>query len=101
MYRISCLAYPGAVGVLGGAEVVLQEDNHLVNYELVQHVPNMVKYTTTTKKKFNTVYNLITFSIIFTKKIFFFFFRSKNLMNLYSKTFYILNFQKKKKIMVK
>ena len=43
VYRISCLAYLGAVGVLGGAEVVLQEDNHLVNYELVQHVPNMVK----------------------------------------------------------
>ena len=47
------------------------------------------------KKKFNTVHNLITFSIVFTKKNFFFF-RPKNLMNLYSKTFYILNFQKKK-----
>ena len=29
------------------------------------------------------------------------FFSSNNFMNLYSKTFYILNFQKKKKIMVK
>ena len=45
VYRISCIAYPGAVGVLGGAEVVLQEDNHLVNYELVQHVSKMVKWT--------------------------------------------------------
>ena len=43
------------------------------------------------------MHNLITISIVFTKK-FFFFFRPKNLMNLYSKTFYILNFQKKKKI---
>ena len=47
------------------------------------------------KKKFNTVHNLITFSIVCTKK-FFFFFRSKIFMNLYSKTFYILNFRKKK-----
>ena len=59
------------------------------------------KKTKKKKKKINTVHNLITFSIVFTKKNFFFFFRPKNLMNLYSKTFYILNFQKKKKFMVK
>ena len=49
------------------------------------------------KKKINTVHNLITFSIVFPKK------KKKNFslkifMNLYSKTFYILNFSKKKKL---
>ena len=48
------------------------------------------------KKNLNTVHNLITFSIVFKKK-----YSSKNFMNLDSKTFYILSFQKKKKFMVK
>ena len=47
------------------------------------------------------MHNLITFSIVFTKKKFFFFLKTKNLMNLYSQIFYLLNFKKKKKIMVK
>ena len=51
------------------------------------------------KKNFNTVHNLITLSIVFTN--FFFFFSSKIFMYLYSKTFYIPNFKKKKKILVK
>ena len=57
-------------------------------------------FTPTTKKKknFNTVHNLITFSIVFTKKFFFNFFRFQNFYELYSKTFYKLKFQKKKKI---
>jgi len=48
---------------------------------------------------FNTVHNLIVFSIVFTN--FFFFFSLKFFMNLYSKTFYILNFSRKKNCMVK
>ena len=52
------------------------------------------------KKKINTVHNLITFSIVFTKK-FFFFFWSKNFMKINSKNFNKKNLKKKKKIMVK
>ena len=76
--------------------------NHIELENIVKNAHNMglSSQPPIKKKKINTVHNLITFSIVFTKKIFFFFW-SKNFMNLYSKTFYILNFQKKKKFMVK
>ena len=47
---------------------------------------------------FNTVHNPITFSIVFKKNVFLNYLSFKIFMNLYSKTFYILNFLKKKKL---
>ena len=60
---------------------------------------NGIIFKTENKKKNSTQCIILSLFLLFSKK--FFFFRSKNFMNLYSKKFYILNIKKKKKIMVK